>query len=413
MILHPVCSLLVLGLAFASGFLFILTRCSVEDSINTNDLAENTIMMKALVATKKSPDYSAFEINEVPKPSVADTNRLLIKVTACSLNPVDFKIASGYLGPLSPSFPHRVGFDVAGVIEEIGSKVDNKEKWQVGQKIMVDLAETQGALAEYASVDPSHASLQPSNLNDLESVGIPLAGLTSYQCLVDYGQLKSGQNVLILGTSGGTGYLAVQIAKALGAHVSGTCSTRNVDFVKSLGIDRVIDYKTSNWWETVEANSIDLVYDTVGGPDHDYDKAVKVLKNKTGRYVTIAGATPNAGKGVTVGALASFVAKTTLRKINSLFGANSYTFMLTNSKRGDQLTILKDMVEQGKIKVRVDKVFDFYTEYKQAYEYIAAGKTVGKIAIRVADDENAANTPSNKDEKEEEEANHIEEAKED
>src|SRR3989338_5869731 len=182
---------------------------------------------------------------EIPKPTLKPTE-ILVKISAASVNPVDFKIRDGKLKFVLPyKFPLILGNDCSGVVESVGSQV---QKFKVGDEIYSrpDKAKI-GTFCEYIAIEERAASLKPKNISFEEAASLPLVGLTSWQALIDKGKVKQCSKVFIPAGSGGVGTFAIQLAKHLGAYVATTTSTRNIDFVKKLGADLVIDYKKDDF----------------------------------------------------------------------------------------------------------------------------------------------------------------------
>ena len=216
---------------------------------------------------------------EVPVP-VPGEDELLIKVYASSVNPVDWKIREGKRNEKFPvSLPLIPGWDVSGVVEKTGAGVYNFIR---GDEVYGRPDPTKdGAFAEYMVVKAGLVSLKPKSIDHVKAAAVPLAGLTAWQGLFQFGQLQKGQKVLIHAASGGVGTFAVQFAKWKGAYVIGTASERNLDFVKQLGADEVIDYKNEKFEDRL--SDIDLVFDTIGGDTQK--RSLKVLKDG-GRLIT-------------------------------------------------------------------------------------------------------------------------------
>jgi len=223
------------------------------------------------------PEVLKIEDIPVPKPNA---DELLVKVYATSVNPVDWKIREGMRKDKFPSpLPLTLGWDLAGVVAEVGSDVKNFKK---GDEIYARPDPTRnGTYAEYIVVRASEVALKPKTLSFTEAAAVPLAGLTAWQGLFKYGWLQEGQRVLIHAASGGVGTFAVQFAKWRGAYVIGTASEKNIDLVKELGADEVIDYKKVKFEDKLK--DIDLVFDTQGGDTQK--RSLAVLKNG-GRLIT-------------------------------------------------------------------------------------------------------------------------------
>lgn len=219
------------------------------------------------------------KLEEVPRPEPG-ADEVLIKVFATSVNPVDWKIRKGLRKEKFPTkFPLIPGWDVSGEIEEVGSDIKIFRK---GDEVYSrpDLTRN-GTYAEYVVVKADLVGLKPKSIDHEKAAAVPLAGLTAWQGLFDHGGLQAGQKVLIHAASGGVGTFAVQFAKWKGAYVIGTTSAENIEFVKQLGADEVIDYKKEKFEDKLK--DIDLVFDTIGGATQR--RSLKVLKND-GRLIT-------------------------------------------------------------------------------------------------------------------------------
>ncbi|KAF4044666.1 Zinc-binding dehydrogenase [Phytophthora infestans] len=259
--------------------------------------------MASIPATFKAYEYQHFgdfldeiKFNPAAEQKPVQPNEVKIKVFSASLNPIDYKIglyASMILSTMaSPEHPYRVGHDLSGKVVEVGSDV---EDYKVGDEVFaMPWFDATGTFAEYINVDTKRVAHKPSNMTFNEAAGVPLAGQTSWQGLVTYGKLQKGQRVLILGGSSGTGLFAIQIAKALGAEVVATCSHRNVELVKSLGADQVIDYTNAKWSEVLAEHSVDLIYDCGVESQSWNDAAQKVLKEQTDLQCTMYGVSTGA-----------------------------------------------------------------------------------------------------------------------
>jgi NADPH:quinone reductase-like Zn-dependent oxidoreductase len=219
------------------------------------------------------------KLEEVPRPEPG-ADEVLIKVFATSVNPVDWKIRKGLRKEKFPTnFPLIPGVDVSGEIEEVGSDIKIFRK---GDEVYSRPDPTRnGTYAEYVVVKADQVGLKPKSIGHEKAAAVPLTGLTAWQGLFDHGLLQRGQKVLIHAASGGVGTFAVQFAKWKGAYVIGTTSAENIDFVKQLGADEVIDYKKEKFEDRLK--DIDLVFDTIGGDTQK--RSLKVLKNN-GRLIT-------------------------------------------------------------------------------------------------------------------------------
>lgn len=286
-----------------------------------------------------------------------------IEVSAAGINPIDWKLIEfgGKFLTASPTTrnPFRVGFDVSGEIVQVGCEV---QRLRVGDFVFgsSDFAST-GTVAEYVDLEERFVAYKPATLSFNEAATVPLAALTSYQALTVFGNLQKGQNVLILGASGGTGMFGVQLALALGAgKVTATTSFRNVDFVRSLGAQQVVDYTKEKWSDLLAPHSVDLIYDCGVEPASWNDAAQKILKPGTGRFVTIEwnGPTP----------------------IISPIGATYHQVRYTPSAQ--DLAVIADFIERGRISVHLDSVFPF-ERLAEAMQRIKTGRVVGKVVVEV------------------------------
>ncbi len=327
--------------------------------------------MKALQIIKYGELKESLSINEAEKPAVKP-NDILVEVKAASLNPIDYKMAEGYLKERVPlNLPATIGFDLSGKVIEKGTDVGN---FEIGDEVYSRVpGEQMGTVSEYAVVNSNVAAKKPGNSSFEEASGLPLAGLTAIQALERVG-LKENDRVLIHAGSGGVGSLAIQYAKVKGAFVYTTTSTKNVDWVKALGADRVIDYKTEDY-KTI-AKDVDVVFDTLG--DTYTPEAFEIIK-EGGRIATIAGPPDEeSAKGM---GLADYKLPEEISNLISKKSATyRYTWMQPNS---EQLDALSTMVENGKIKPVVDKVYSL-EEGIEAYLHLATGRAKGKVIITLS-----------------------------
>ncbi|WP_340030425.1 NADP-dependent oxidoreductase [Paenibacillus sp. FSL K6-1122] len=309
--------------------------------------------MKAVVINQYGSKEELVE-QEVNKPR-AEANQVVVKLEATSINPIDWKLREGYLKEMYDwEFPIILGWDVAGVITEIGSNVT---KWKVGDRVFSRPDTTRfGSYAEYTAVDEHLLAKLPDSISYEEAAAVPLAGLTAWQVLFTHGDLKEGETVLIHAGAGGVGMYAIQLAKNAGAHVITTASEKNHELLYSLGADQVIDYKKENFEEILK--DIDLVFDTMGG--EVAENSYKVLKPNTGRLITIVGE-PNHDTAKSHNVLAKGI---------------------WLQPDGDQLQRMADLMEEKKIKSIVGATFPFSRQ--GIYDAHALSEThhaVGKIVI--------------------------------
>jgi NADPH:quinone reductase-like Zn-dependent oxidoreductase len=292
-------------------------------------------------------------IDEIPVPQPA-ADEVLIKVHATSVNPVDWKIRKGLRKEKFPSkLPLTLGWDVSGTIEELGDKVSGFRK---GDEVYGRPDPTKnGAYAEYIVVKANIISIKPGSIGHTEAAAVPLAGLTAWQGLFNHGLLKAGQKVLIHAAAGGVGTYAVQFAKCKGAYVIGTASSANIDFLKRLGADEIIDYKMEDFESVL--SDIDLVLDTIGGETQL--KSLNILKTG-GRVITTL--------------MPEFTAEAKAKKLH-LIG-------FTTQSIPAELVEIATLIDSGKVKPIVEKVLPF-TSARQAQTESEQGHTRGKIVLQV------------------------------
>ncbi|MBC1937812.1 NADP-dependent oxidoreductase [Listeria grandensis] len=288
---------------------------------------------------------------ETPK---AGAGQVVVKLAATSINPIDWKLREGYLKQMMDwPFPIILGWDAAGVISEVGANVTD---WKIGDKVFARPETTRfGTYAEYTVVDAPLLARIPDNVSFEEAASIPLAGLTAWQALFDHATLQAGEKVLIHAGAGGVGTLAIQLAKNAGAHVITTASEKNAAFLKELGADEVIDYKTTNFADVL--TDVDVVFDTMGG---DIQKdSFRVLKANTGRLISIVSEPDQE-----IAKAKNIVAK---------------SIWLTPN--GEQLQAFADLMASGKVKAIVGATFPFseqgvYDAHALSETHHAKGKIV-------------------------------------
>lgn len=326
---------------------------------------------------KKYGGNEVVQFGEQPKPTLRPTD-LLVEVHAASVNPVDFKIREGAVKTLVPNdFPLILGSDLSGVVVEVGSAVT---KFKPGDELFARLDKSRiGAFAEYAVVGEAEAAPKPRNLTHEEAASIPLVGITTWQALLEVGGLQKGQKVLIHAGSGGVGTFAIQLAKYLGATVATTVSERNVELVKRLGADVVIDYRKQRFDEVL--HDYDLVFDTQAGETQH--RSFRVLK-PGGVLVSIAGK-PDAkfARKWGLNPLVVMVLGLLSRKTTALARKHQVRFeYLFMRPDGQQLSEIGRLLTDGHIKPIIDRVFPF-EQTKEALEYSQSGRAVGKVVIQV------------------------------
>ena len=320
--------------------------------------------MKAAVYTRYgSPDV--VQIKDVEKPVPKD-NEVLIEVRAASVNPLDWHFMRGtpyfvrILAGLRKPKITRLGVDVAGQVEAVGRNVT---QFKPGDAVF---GSCRGAFAEYVCTSESTLVMKPDNVTFEQAASAPVAAFTVLQGLRDKGQIQPGQKVLINGAAGGVGTFAVQIAKSFGADVTGVCSTRNVDMVRSIGADRVIDYTREDF--TKSGQRYDLIFDCVG--NHSLLACRRVL-NPKGIYIAVGGPS---GRWM-IGPLASGITAPVL----SRFVSQKLAMVLAKPSKED-LTIMHELMETGKVTSVIDKRYRL-SEVPEAIRYLEEGHARGKVVI--------------------------------
>ncbi len=328
--------------------------------------------MKAIIYTQYgSPDVLQYK--DVEKPTPKD-NEVLVKIQASSANPLDWHLmrAAPFLARLENGLfkpkQTRLGADIAGRVEAVGSRVT---QLQPGDAVFGDIwLNGLGGFAEYGCTLEETLVLKPTNISFEAAAAAPLAGLTALQGLRDKGQIQPGQKVLINGASGGVGTFAVQIAKSFGAEVTGVCSTRNLNMVRSIGADHVIDYTQADF--TTNGQQYDLIFCAVGNRSiSDYKRALKPQG-----VCVIAGFTN----------LRLMFEHLILGPRRSKANGQRVGMMGTVKPNQADLTFLKDLIEAGNVVPVIDRCYPL-DETAAAIRYLEAGHAKGKVVIRVAHDE--------------------------
>jgi len=291
-------------------------------------------------------------LESIPRPTPG-TGEVLVRVHAAGVNPVDWKIREGAFGRQPSSLPRTLGFDVAGVVAGVGEGV---ERFEVGDEVYGYLSlQRGGGYAEYVVAPEGELASKPTELDFVEAAAVPLAGLTAWQALVETAGLEEGQTVLVHAAAGGVGHFAVQIAVARGAKVIATASPQNHEFLRGLGAEQVIDYRTQRFEELVR--DVDVVLDPIGGDTRT--RSYGVLK-PGGFLVSIVGAPP-----------ANELAEHGLR------GAG---ILVRPDAKG--LTELAEMIDLGALRPEVSRSLPL-EQAADAHEQSATGHTRGKIVLVV------------------------------
>lgn len=352
----------VLALAVVS----LAVAISYDGSCRSREpISADTPRMKAVVfRCYGSPDV--LKVEDVAKPTPQD-DELLVKVHAAAVNPLDWHYMRGepYVMRLSSGIGApddiRAGVDFAGTVEAVGQAVT---RFKVGDEVFGGAS---GALAEYVTIrETSAVAHKPGNVSFEQAAAVPIAGVTALQALRDMGRLKSGQKVLINGASGGVGTFAVQIAKSLGAEVTGVCSTRNVELVRSLGADHVIDYTKENFTELAE--QYDVIVDNVG--NHPLRSARRALK-PGGIFVMVGGPSDDPWLGPLWQPIkAAFLEPTVDEKF-------AMPFARLNAA---DLGVIAGLMQAGKVASVIDRRHTL-AEAAAAVEYLETGRARGKVIV--------------------------------
>jgi NADPH:quinone reductase-like Zn-dependent oxidoreductase len=298
------------------------------------------------------------EVNKsTPSPNDPSSGKVLVKVKAAGINPIDWKIREGYMKQMIPlQFPSTMGMDFSGVIEKVGDGIaDFKQGDEVYGQASVTKGGT-GAFAEMALANADTVAFKPKTLDHQEAAGLPLTGVSAWQALVETIGLTKDQKILIHGGAGGIGSIAIQLAKQIGAHVATTVSTNDIEFAKELGADDVVDYKTQRFEDML--HDYDAVFDTVGGDT--YTRSFKVLKRGSGIIVSML-EQPNQG----------LMGQYDVKAI----------FQFTQVNR-ERLTKLAQWVDQNNIHVNVDRTFGLEDTAK-ALDYQKDVHPRGKVVLAI------------------------------
>jgi NADPH:quinone reductase-like Zn-dependent oxidoreductase len=339
-----------------------------QENTQMKAIQMKAIQMKAIVLTKYG-SADALELQQVTKSAPKD-HHVLINVQAVSLNAADHHLMKGALlvrltnGLLRPKHP-ILGADVAGRVEAVGQRV---KRFKVGDEVFGDFSSCGfGGFAEYVCVPEEALISKPRNLNFEQAAAVPLAAVTALQGLRDQGQLQAGQKVLINGASGGVGTFALQIAKTLGATVTAVCSSSKLAQARELGADEVVDYTQQDIIQS--GQKYDLILDVAA---YRSPREYKAILGPKGRYVLVGG---SFGKIVQMLMQAALLSKA---------GGQQFSVLMAKANAQD-LSFLKDLIEAGKVKPVVEKVYAF-DQIPEAMRYLGEGHAKGKLVVRVARD---------------------------
>lgn len=313
-------------------------------------------------------------VEDVPDARLERPNDVRVAVHAASINPIDWKIRSGHQrGVIRIGLPFTLGLDVAGEVIDVGSAVT---RFKPGDRVFgCPDWRRDGSYAEQCVLDASLLAMAPPSLSLTEAATLPLVGLTAWQCLLPRLASPAGQRVLITAGSGGVGSFAIQLAKHHGAWVATTCSPKNESFVRELGADQVVDYRSQKWWDVVP--DLDVVLESIGGDD--LDRAIDAMK-RGGRVAYISSGLPentekygpNLGALATGGGIVRQVVRGRLRGID--------VAAVVKVTRSDQLDAIAALVESKAIRPVIDRVFPL-ADIAEAHRYGESGRIRGKVAI--------------------------------
>jgi NADPH:quinone reductase-like Zn-dependent oxidoreductase len=332
--------------------------------------------MRAFVLTGYGAISDHVRLAEIPDP-VAGPGEVLIEIHTASLNPIDFKTVRGDLKRVSKyRLPRPFGFDASGIVRSAGA---GATKFKPGDAVYVRVSrETIGTFAEQIAAEEKFAALKPATISHAEAASLPLVGLTTMQGFARAGA-RAGQRILIHAGSGGVGTFAVQYARHLGLDVTATTSSKNADFVRSLGANRVIAYDRENYLE--QGGDYDIVYDTLGGA-FTID-AFKLVK-RGGVVISLSGPPDRdfarrEGAGWLVGAAVWLMGRKVYAASAKAGAAYCWFFTAPN---GDQLRDIAALVDGGAIKPVIDREFAF-EQLPDALTYLEAGRARGKVVLKV------------------------------
>lgn len=334
--------------------------------------------MKALVL-KRYGSAKSLEFTDLPRPAVKP-DEILVQVHAAGLNPVDNMIAAGSFKPIIKlQLPVIMGSDLAGVVVETGSGVTC---FKVGDEVFASTFDSGfGALGEYAAVPEHVAVLKPENLDFVQAASIPMVALTSWQALVERAQLQPGQQVFIPAGAGGIGSFAIQLAKLLGAKVATTTSTANVEFVRRLGADQVIDYKTQDFEDLL--SDVDVVLATLRGGE--LERSLQVIRPGS-KLISLIGP-PDAAFARQRGmnSLMKFVFSLLSAKIIRQAGKRKagYSFLFVRPD-GEQLSRIAEHLAASRLQPVVDRVIPFI-QAKDGLAYLEQGRAKGKVVVQLVE----------------------------
>ena len=333
--------------------------------------------MKAYIV-KKYGKKEKLHLTDVSEPIVKE-NEVLVQIHAAGVNQLDTKIKIGEFKLFLPyKTPFINGHDMAGTVVKVGSAIKD---FKIGDEVYSRVGDYRiGTFAKYISVNKNDLALKPKNLSMIEAASIPLVGLTAWQALVEMGKIKKGQKVFIQAGSGGVGTFAIQLAKHLGAYVATTTSTENVEWVKSLGADVLIDYKKEDFETTLK--DYDLVIHSNRDPKV-LEASFRILK-QGGHLISLVGPpTPEFAQEIGLAWHLKFITKLISSKARKKAKKLKVNFrFLFMRAEGNQLREITKLIEGGIIKPVIDKVFPF-EQTNEAMAYVETGRVKGKVVVKV------------------------------
>ncbi len=360
----------IAGWSAAAIFLALVAALAVAYATSSNACDRRTSPRGAAMKAVVHCEYGSadtLEVEEVEK-CVPGDDEILVKVRAAAVNPLDWHTVRGepYVGRMEMGLRKpeniRMGVDYAGTVESVGRNVT---QFRPGDDVFGGRT---GAFAEYVCARADRAVVpKPANVTFEQAAAVPVAAITALQGLRDQGKLRAGDKVLVNGASGGVGTFAVQIAKSMGAEVTGVCSTRNVEMVRSLGADRVVDYTREDF--TKSGRRYDVILDNVG--NHSLSECRRALEPR-GRYVMVGGP---AGRWLDPmpRALSTFLV--------SRFVSQDMRFFIAQLNKQD-MTVLRDLLQAGRITPVIDRRYPL-SEVRAAIRYLEAGHARGKVILTV------------------------------
>lgn len=334
--------------------------------------------MKAFVVDKYKKK-GALRLADMPEPRMG-ANDVLVRIQATAINLLDSKVRDGEFKLFLPYRPPFIlGHDLAGTVVSVGANV---RQFKAGDEVYARPRDHRaGTFAEFIAIDAADVALKPASLSMEQAASIPLVGLTAWQALVEVGKVKPGQKVFIQAGSGGVGTFAIQLAKHLGATVATTTSAANIDLVKSLGADVVIDYRTQDFEQVL--SGYDLVLNSQDAKT--LAKSLNVLK-PGGRLISISGPPDvpfarSLGLNLFLRLVVWMLSRGVLKKAKSRGVLYSFLFMRAE---GQQLAQIAKLIDAGVIRPVVDKVFPF-AQTAEALAHVETGRARGKVVVKVAD----------------------------